>query len=70
MTVQSSILDGAAVTPPYPALLRLRQVQRLTGLSRSTIYRLERAGAFPSRVRLSARASAWPADEVGAWVRT
>jgi prophage regulatory protein len=49
-------------------LLRLPEVRRLTGLSRSSIYRLEAISGFPARVRLSERATAWRADEVLAWV--
>ncbi len=49
------------------ALLRLRDVQKFTGLSRSTIYRLEAAGDFPQRVRLSERASAWHENELIEW---
>ncbi len=32
--------------------LRIRQVMQVTGLSRMTIYRLERTGNFPQRRRL------------------
>ena len=50
------------------SLLRLPDVQQLTGLSRSSIYRLEGEGAFPQRVRLSERATAWKLDELTAWI--
>lgn len=50
------------------SLLRLPEVKRLSGLSRSTIYRLEAQGDFPARVRISERATAWRADEVLAWL--
>lgn len=49
------------------ALLRLPDVQRLTGLSRSSIYRLEALGEFPKRVRLSERAVAWREEELVNW---
>jgi prophage regulatory protein len=49
-------------------LLRLPDVIRATGLSRSAIYRLEAAGKFPPRVRVSARATAWRSDLVSAWI--
>jgi prophage regulatory protein len=49
-------------------LLRLPEVQKLSGLSRSSIYRLEGEGAFPKRVRLSERATAWRSDELLAWL--
>jgi prophage regulatory protein len=50
------------------SLIRLPEVRRLIGLSRSTIYRLEREGRFVSRVRLSDRATAWPLKSVLAWI--
>ena len=50
------------------ALLRLPDVQKLTGLSRSSVYRLEAAGQFPKRVRLSERATAWRENELLDWV--
>lgn len=51
-----------------PSLLRLKAVMALTGLCRTNVYRLEAAGAFPARVKLSERASAWRSDEVEAWI--
>jgi prophage regulatory protein len=48
--------------------IRLREVERLTGLSKSTIYRLEALGSFPSRVKLSERASGWKSNEVTSWL--
>jgi prophage regulatory protein len=48
-------------------LLHRRDVLRITGLSRSTVDRLERAGRFPRRVQLSPRRVAWPAESVAAW---
>lgn len=51
-------------------VLRLTEVKRLTGLSRSTIYRLEAAKKFPERIRLSERATGWKAHEVLAWTNS
>lgn len=50
------------------SLIRLPEVRRLTGLSKSSIYRLEREGLFVSRVRLSTRATAWPLNAVLSWI--
>lgn len=47
--------------------LRLRDVIRRIGLSRTTIYRLIGDGRFPAPVKLSERASAWRLGEVQAW---
>ena len=48
--------------------LRLPKVLDMTGLSRTTLWRLERAGQFPQRRRLSARCVAWLESEVLAWI--
>ncbi len=47
---------------------RLKEVEQLTGLSKSSVYRLEALKEFPQRVKLSARASAWKSDEILAWM--
>lgn len=62
-----------AGSPPAPApapgggLIRWPDVQTLTGLSRSTVDRLERAGSFPRRVILSENAVGWRKAEILAW---
>jgi prophage regulatory protein len=40
---------------------------RLTGLGRSTIYRLLAVGQFPSPVQLSVRAVGWRRSDVDHW---
>jgi len=49
-------------------ILRRREVERMTGLSRTTIWRLERGGDFPQRVQLSANSVGWRSNEVHAWI--
>jgi predicted DNA-binding transcriptional regulator AlpA len=51
-------------------LLRFPQLRALVQLSRSTIWRLERANQFPKRRQLSARVVAWSAAEVRSWLKT
>ena len=46
---------------------RLPEVERLTSMSRSSIYRLEALGQFPSRVKLGERAVGWPRESIKAW---
>mgnify|MGYP001128622128 CR=1 FL=1 len=48
--------------------LRLKMVVDKTGLSRSTIYRLEAAGDFPKRVKLSRGTVAWHENDVDIWM--
>ena len=50
-----------------PLLVRLPMVMRMTGLGRSTIYRMVAAHTFPSPVRLGARAVAWRQSDLDAW---
>lgn len=49
-------------------LLRIGQVRELTGLTRSSVYRLAAAGRFPRPIKLSERSSAWPESAVRAWI--
>lgn len=49
-------------------LIRFHEVSKLVGLSRSTLWRLERQGAFPSRRRIASRAVAWIAEEIEQWI--
>lgn len=49
-------------------LMRRPAVEARTGLSRSTIYALMADEKFPKPVRISAKAVAWRASEVAAWI--
>lgn len=51
-----------------PALLRLPDVLRLTGLSSSAVYRCAAEGTFPRPLKLSERSSAWVEAEVRGWI--
>ncbi len=53
-----------AVTPLF---LRMPTVMRMTGLGRSTIYRLIAQRKFPSPVRLGPRAVAWRSSDLDEW---
>lgn len=49
-------------------LLALANVEELTGLKKTSLYGLIKQGAFPAPVRLTRRASRWPASQVQAWI--
>lgn len=51
-------------------LWRLPTVEAQTGLSKSEIYRRIKEGTFPKPLKLGARAVAWPAAQVDAWVKS
>lgn len=49
-------------------LLRLPDVEQRVGLRRSMIHRLEQAGKFPKRVRISERSAGWVESEITAYI--
>ena len=50
-------------------ILRAPDVVRRTGLSSTTIWRLERDGRFPRRRRIAGNLVGWRSDHVEAWIR-
>jgi prophage regulatory protein len=55
-------------TTNLPAIIRLPEVLRMVGLSRPSVYRLVKAGAFPQQVKLSTAAVGWLRSEVERWI--
>ncbi len=51
-------------------LLRIKQVMEATGLSRMTLWRLEKAGDFPIRRRLGSNSAAWLESDIAAWIES
>jgi prophage regulatory protein len=50
------------------AIIREPECRRISGLSRSTRWRLEREGKFPRRRKISPGATGWLASEIAAWL--
>jgi prophage regulatory protein len=50
-------------------ILREPQVKARTGLSRTTRWRLEREGKFPTRIKLSANAVGWIEQDIETWIQ-
>ncbi len=50
------------------ALIRRREVERLTGLSRSRIYALMALAEFPKPIRLGSMSVAWLETEIREWI--
>ena len=48
--------------------LRLKEVRTLTGLSTTTIWRLENQGLFPRRYRIGLSSVGWRIGEVRQWL--
>ena len=51
-------------------ILRREEVQRVSGLSRSTLYEMVAAGAFPGPVKIGRRAVGWRESEVTRWLES
>ena len=49
-------------------ILRRREVERLTLLSKASIYRQMQMGTFPMPLKLGPRAVAWLAEEIHEWI--
>ncbi len=49
--------------------LRKAEVEKMTGLHEVTIWRRERSGDFPHRIRLGPRAVGWLESEVESWMQ-
>ena len=50
-----------------PDILRFRDVCRTTRLSRTTLWRLRRNGAFPPPIQLSPGLIGWRRGDIEAW---
>ena len=57
-------------TAAAPSILRWPEVHRLTGRSRTQIWRDVRAGKFPAPVKLGENAIGWYEDELIAYQRS
>ena len=51
-------------------LLRRRQVEEITSMSRSSIYRLMQEGEFPRPVKIGPSAVRWRASDLTAWLES
>lgn len=49
-------------------IIRAEEVQSMTGLSRTTIWRMENKQEFPRRVSLGANCVGWRLAEITAWI--
>ena len=64
--LKEKIMDK--MKPEKISILRRRQVETKTGLSRSTIYLFMDEGKFPRPIHLGARSVGWVASEVEEWL--
>lgn len=52
----------------HDAILRLKKVLEVTGLSRATLYRRVSLGQFPRPVKLTGTARGWRQSEIDCWI--
>ncbi len=51
-------------------ILDLNEVRTRIPLSRTQIWRLERTGEFPGRIRLGPNRVGWREDEISSWIES
>ena len=51
-------------------MIKLKEVQKMTSLSRSSIYAYMDKGIFPTQVKLGARSVAWLESDIQSWVES
>jgi len=49
-------------------IIRTNEVINLTGLSRTTIWRLQQDGDFPIRIRLGKNSVGWRSKDIQDWI--
>lgn len=49
-------------------ILRLKEVTRLIGISRSSLYSMVAKGGFPAPIRIGAHSSGWRLADLDAWL--
>ncbi|PLX69969.1 MAG: AlpA family transcriptional regulator [Denitrovibrio sp.] len=52
------------------AILRRREVEKMTGMSRSTIYLHMSLGEFPKPIKLGSRSVGWIKNEILSWLES
>lgn len=71
--VDNVVTNSTAQSTPdtFPErIVRAKELHELTGLSRTTIWRMERKGEFPTRVPLSGNSVGWRYSEVMEWMNS
>ena len=76
--LQHLLINVAGNAPKAPAklsndtqdrILRAHEVQKIVGVSRSTIWRMERKGQFPARLPLGTGSIGWLKSDIEAWMQ-
>ena len=69
-TSLAGVKERGEVMTTEDRLLRRRHVEEITGMSRSSIYRLMQSGEFPRPVRVGPTAVRWRASDITGWLES
>lgn len=50
-------------------IYRINEVCNITGLTKSSIYKQIRLSRFPAGVKITARSTGWPSDQIENWLQ-
>lgn len=62
--------DNIKKAPAHDRIIRAAEVEKMTGLSRTTIWRMEKYKSFPARVSLGRNSVGWRLSEIQKWVES
>jgi prophage regulatory protein len=51
-------------------IIRRKELCKITGVSMTTLWRWEREGSFPARIRLSTHSVGWRRSDIETWLET
>ncbi|WP_366655293.1 AlpA family phage regulatory protein [Fodinicurvata sp. EGI_FJ10296] len=72
MILEELQMEGLAEKPrrPVTRMLRISEVEEMTGLKRPTIYKHVKLGTFPRQQPLGCRAVGWRLDDIVGWLES
>lgn len=56
------------VKKDFQRIIRKPELLGIVGVSDTTIWRMEKKGLFPKRIRLGGNSTGWLATEINAWL--
>lgn len=62
-------MPNLSINVPPARMLRRPEVERKTGLKKSTLYELMGKNLFPRPIKIGARAVCWLEGEIDAWIQ-
>lgn len=63
-------MNAESNEPRMNRFVRPRELMAITGLSRTSIWRLEKSGQLPSRRKISPGAVGWLHSEIEEWINS